>query len=111
MKKSTSTYLYARFASDMRVAYCDQCCKRWFFTFDGVECSPVPIDIVIHMVTGKTLNTHKPYVVAGHCKIQKKGTVNVAVNVGNCKGFGNADAHTGWNSSMRIYIEEIEPPQ
>ncbi len=95
----------------MRVAHCDNCCKRWFFTFDGVECTPVPIDAVAHMEKGKTLNNHRPHVVAGRCKIEKKGAVDIALNVGNCPSYGDANAYTGWNSATRIYVEEIEPPQ
>ncbi len=111
LKKATLTYLYVQVASNMRVAVCDNCCKRWYVTFDGVECAPVPLDGVVFMARGKTQNNHRPQVVAGHCKITRKGIVNVALNVGNCPGHGNADAYTGWNSATRIYVEEIEAPQ
>ena len=40
-----------------------------------------------------------------------KGTVRVGFQVGNCHGYGSADAYTGWNSVSRIYMEEIPPPQ
>lgn len=103
--------MFAQVATNMRIYNCDNCCKRWFITFDGVECSPVPIDGVLYMQTGKTINFPRPQVILGRCKIQKKGLVSVALNVGNCQGLGNADALTGWNSATRIYIEEIEAPQ
>ncbi len=105
--------MLAQAASDMRIASCDNCCKRWFITFDGTECSPVPIDGVLYMQTGKTINNHRPQVILGRCKIQKKGTVNIALNVGDWhwQNDGNADACIGWNSATRIYVEEIEAPQ
>ncbi len=99
----------------MRIFNCDKCCARWFITFDGAECSPVPIDVVVYMKNGtgtRLKDLHRPRVIFGHCKIQKKGTVSVALNVGNCAGYKNvAYPHTGWNSATRIYIEEIEAPQ
>ena len=114
-KKSESTYLYAQVASNMRIYNCDNCCARWFITFDGAECSPVPIDGVVYMYNGtgpRYKALHRPRVILGRCKIQKKGTVSVALNVGKCNGVVKiADAHTGWNSATRIYIEEIEAPQ
>ncbi len=102
-------------ASNMRIYGCDHCCARWFITFDGTECGPVPVDGVVYMYKGagtRLKNLHRPQAILGRCKIQKKGTVSVALNVGKCTGsYGNADAYTGWNSATRIYIEEIEAPQ
>ncbi len=90
------------------------CCKRWFITFDGAECSPVPIDGVVFMQKGTGANIKnllRPRVILGRCKLQQKGPVKVALNVGNCRGYGNVDAYTGWNSATRIYVQEIEAPQ
>ena len=98
----------------MRIYNCNNCCKRWYVTFDGQECSPVPIDGVLYMRvgTGNTQNNiHRPRVITGHCKISKSSTVTVGLNVGNCQGFGNANAYTGWNSATRIIIEEVDEPQ
>ncbi len=95
----------------MRIYNCDMCCARWFITFDGAECTPVPIDGIVYMHKGIGKEPLRPRVILGRCMIQKKGTVNVALNVGNCRGYGNVDAYTGWNSATRIYVEEIEAPQ
>jgi len=113
-KKSPSTYLKVFISSAMRIYNCNGCCKRWFVTFDGHECAPVPIDGVVYMEEGagnRLNNLHRPRVIAGHCKVSKNHQINVALNVGNCHGYGNADASTGWNSSTRIYIEEVDQPQ
>ena len=74
---------------------------------------PVPIDGVVYMRTGKAHNLHRPCVILGRCKIQKKGTVNIALNVGDRQNDAddNADAYIGLNSATRIYVEEIEAPQ
>ena len=97
----------------MRIAYCNFCCKRWFVTFNGVECTPVPVDVVVLMENqdGNFVNLHRPRVITGHCKILKSGKITVGFNIGNCHGFGNSDGYTGWLSSTRIMIEEVNPPQ
>ena len=110
-KKHANTSLKVVVSSDMRVAYCDNCCKRWYVTFNGKECSPFPIDGIIHLGKGKGFNTHRPHGIRGHCQNIKAGTVSIGFYVGNCAGFGNANAYTGYNSAMRIYIEEKEPMQ
>ena len=43
--------------------------------------------------------------------LNKSGPVNVAFNVGQSSGIRTGDAYTGWRSSVRIYIEEVEAPQ
>lgn len=113
-KNSIKSYLKVVVSSNMRIVNCDNCCKRWFVTFDGKECTPVPIDGVVYMDLGtgsRQKNLHRPRVVRGHCKIPKNHQVKVALNVGNCHHYGNADAYTGWNSATRIYIEEVDEPQ
>ena len=113
-KKSSKTYLKVLVSSNMRIYNCNACCKRWFVTFDGKECTPVAIDGAVYMHAGagnRIKNLHRPRVITGHCKVSKNNQVNVALNVGNCHGYGNAGASTGWNSATRIYIEEVDEPQ
>jgi len=112
-KRSSGTYLNVKISSAMRIHACNGCCKRWFVTFDGTECSPVPIDVIVYMENedGKYGNLHRPRVITGHCQYAKSGSVKVGFHVGNCNGYGNADAYTGYNSSTRIFVEEVDPPQ
>ena len=49
--------------------------------------------------------------IEGVCENIHKGEVKVGFWVGNCRGYGDADARTAWNSVARIYVEEIPPPQ
>ena len=111
-KTKANTTLRVLVTSTLRVSNCDSCCKRWYVGFNGRECSPVPIDGVVYIWKGKgTRNLHRSRVIAGHCQNIVAGTVNVGFYVGNCAGYGNADAYTGWNSATRIFIEEKEPMQ
>ena len=114
-KKSDSTSLRVYWSGQLRIHNCDHCCRRWYFTFNGAECSaPAAIDAVVYMYKGtgsRLKNLHRPRHVEGVCDKIHKGTVRVGFWVGNCKGYGSADACTGWNSVSRIYVEEVPPPQ
>lgn len=111
-KKHTSTVLHVYWTGVLRIAFCSSCCKRWFFTFNGVECSgPLPIDGIVYMGKGKSQDLHRVNNIEGHCNNIHKGKVRVGFWVGNCPGYGSVDASTGWNSVSRIFIEEVPKPQ
>ena len=113
-KTSHNTALRVYWAGNLRIAGCDSCCSRWYFTFNGAECStPAAIDGVVFMHYGRGSrhkNLHRPRHIEGVCEKLRKGTVRVGFRVGKCAGERSADADTGWNSVSRIYVEEI-PPQ
>ena len=110
-----NTALRVEYNGDFRVAFCLDCCSRWFFTFNGAECrKPFPIDGVMHIQVNQKRtdsNIHRVGQIGGYCKGIPKGTVRVGINVGTCVGKKAADAHTGWNSVTRIMIEEVSPSQ
>ena len=54
---------------------------------------------------------HRVRQIEGVCEKVHKGIVRVGFWVGDCAGYGFADANTGWNSVSRIYVEEVPPPQ
>ena len=111
-KNFSDTSLHVYWTGDFRIEKCDVCCKRWYFTFNGAECAaPLPIDGVLYMETGKNQNIHRVRHIEGHCNNIHKGKVRVGFWVGNCAGYGNADAYTGWNSVSRIFVEEVPKPQ
>ena len=113
-KMSDKTGLRVFWNGVLRIAGCHNCCRRWYFTFNGAECSaPAAIDGLVYMVHGNSARKDLLRVrqIEGVCEKVDKGTVRVGFWVGNCAGFGFADAKTGWNSVSRIYLEEVPPPQ
>ncbi|XP_020618704.1 collagen triple helix repeat-containing protein 1-like [Orbicella faveolata] len=114
-KNSDDTGLRVFYNGVLGIFNCDRCCKRWYFTFNGAECSaPSPIDGLLHMRTG-TGNALKALLrvrhIEGVCEKVPKGEVRVGFWVGNCYGWGDADARTAWGAVARIYVEEMPPPQ
>ena len=90
---------------------CNNCCKRWFITFNGAECSgPLPIDVAWYMASSSQV-THKPGAIEGYCDNIHKGKIRVGINIGNCPRSGNSDGYTGWNSVSRLIIEEVPRSQ
>jgi len=112
-KNFTDTALHVYFAGNLRIAYYDDCCSRWYFTFNGAECSsPGPIEGAFYMQTGKNHNHHRHRHIEGHCNNIHKGKVQVGFWVGSCNtGHKNADAETGWATMSRIFIEEVPKAQ
>ena len=58
MKLADNTALKVEFNGDYRVCGCLNCCSRWYFTSNGVECrEPFAIDSVAHIAFnhGKTV--------------------------------------------------------
>ena len=111
---SHKTGLRVFWSGALRVRNCHVCCRRWYFTFNGAECSaPAAIDGVVYMVHGDSNKKDLQRVrqIEGVCEKVHKGTVRVGFWVGNCAGVKSADAETGWNSVSRIYVEEVPPPQ
>ncbi|KAL9975809.1 hypothetical protein ACROYT_G013014 [Oculina patagonica] len=113
MKNFTDTALHVYFAGNLRIRGCDSCCSRWYFTFNGAECSsPGPIEAIYFMQTGKNHNLHRHRHIEGHCNNIHKGKVRVGFWVGKCPFVSStADAYTGWASMSRIFIEEVPKAQ
>ena len=85
MKKFADTSLHVYFAGTLRIYGCDRCCGRWYFTFNGAECSsPGSIDGVFYMQTGKNHNLHRHRHIEGHCNNIHNGKVRVGFWVGSC---------------------------
>ena len=84
---------------------CNNCCKRWFITFNGAECSgPLPIDAVVWM-RKIDQDSHRPGSIEGYCDNIHKGIIRVGINIGNCPGYGNSDGVS------RLIIEEVPQSQ
>ena len=114
-KKSADTGLRVFFNGALSIYGCDNCCSRWYFTFNDAECSaPLAIDGVVYLHKGSPdqKNLQRVREIDGVCEKVPKGIVRVGFWVGKCHAFGSsADAYTGWNSVSRIHVEEVPPPQ
>ena len=96
----------------MRI-YGDSKCNRWYFKFNGNECSgPMTIEAVVYndwSSGNPNLHHHRSF--EGYCENISQGPVRVELWVGQCSGYTLGDAHTGWESVSRIMIEEVSRPQ
>ena len=111
-KNFSDTSLHVYWTGTLRISGCNACCKRWYFTFNGAECSaPLPIDGVVYMQTGVNKNLQRVRHIEGHCNNIQKGKVRVGFWIGNCPGYGNADGYTGWKSVSRMFVEEVPKAQ
>ena len=113
MKKYTETSLHVYFAGNLRIYNCNDCCSRWYFKFNGAECSaPGKIDGAFYMASGAGKNLHRHRHIEGHCNNIHKGKVRVGFWVGSCNnGHKLTDADTGWTTMSRIFIEEVPSAQ
>ena len=89
-------------------------CNRWYFKFNGNECSgPMTIEAAVfnYLPSGNNpyLNHHRSF--EGYCENIPQGAVRVELWVGPCSAGGLGDSATGWNSVSRIMIEEVSRPQ
>ena len=104
-----STNLRVTAHSSSLITACTYCYASWFITFDGTKCSPIPINGIAYH--GANEDVVRPHVFTGFCNIKKTGSVNVALNVGTCTTHKTGDALTGFQSTTRIIVEEVQPPQ
>ena len=88
-------------------------CNRWYFKFNGSECSgPMTIEAIVlnNWPSGTpTLLHHRSF--EGYCENIPLGAVRVELWIGLCSGAILGNAVTGWNSVSRIVIEEVSRPQ
>jgi hypothetical protein len=87
-------------------------CNRWYFTFDGAECTkPATIEGVFYVSSTK-VDHHRHRHFEGYCINQvPKGHIGVGFWISKCQSSSLGDGHTGWNSISRTVIEEVPPPQ
>jgi len=112
-KNFSDTALHVYWTGALRIYKCTSCCRRWYFTFNGAECSaPLPIDGIVYMWQGNGQDLHRVRNIEGHCNNIHKGKVRVGFWVGDCEGHGGGtDAYTGYQSVSRIFVEEVPKPQ
>ena len=112
-KQQSDTAIKVSFQGNMRVHGTSSKCNRWFFKFNGNECSgPMTIEAAVYNAWpsgSPNLLHHRSF--EGYCENIPKGRVTVELWVGKCSGSTLGDAYTGWNSVSRIMIEEVSRAQ
>ena len=90
-KTSNNTALRVFWTGAVRIYNCDGCCSRWYFTFNGAECSaPAAIDGAVYMRYGsgsRLKNLHRvrhiegvyAYVILKAQWVLDSGSANVPV--------------------------------
>ena len=110
-KIKDNTTLHVVFQGNIFLGNCNSCCKRWFITFNGAECSgPLPIDAAL-WIRNRNTDDHRHGAIEGYCDNIRKGNIRVGINIGNCPGYGNSDGYTGYKSVSRLIIEEVPRSQ
>ena len=98
------------YAGNLR-SYGSRNCNRWYFTFDGAECTkPATIEGVV-LVLSTTSNPYRHRHIEGYCNQVPKGHIRVGFWIGKCESYSLGGGSTGWGSMSRIVIEEVPPPQ
>ena len=98
----------------MRVGGTPARCNRWFFKFNGNECTgPMTIEAAVYNSwPSGSPNLHHHRSFEGYCENIPQGRVTVELWVGKCPGGHTlGDAYTGSLSVSRIMTEEVSRAQ
>ncbi|XP_073231540.1 collagen triple helix repeat-containing protein 1-like, partial [Porites lutea] len=113
-KLTSDTSLKVSFQGNLRIRGNGEC-NRWYFKFNGNECSgPMTIEARVYnsWPSGNTNNDqlhHRSF--EGYCENIPQGAVRVELWVGQCNNISLGDSYTGWESVSRIMIEEVSRSQ
>ena len=92
-------------------SYGSTVCNRWYFAFDGAECTkPATIEGIVYAKSTQ-VNPQRHRHIEGYCNQIPKGHIRVGFWISKCESGSLGDGYTGWNSISRIVIEEVPPPQ
>ena len=106
-KIKDDTALRVVFQGNIYLEGCSSCCKRWFITFNGAECSrPLPIDAMLAIPSGSS-GDYRHGAIEGYCHSISQENIRVGINIGNCRNYGNSNGITGSISVSRLIIEEV----
>ena len=112
-KLQSNSALRVSFQGNMRVHGSGSKCNRWYFKFNGNECSgPMTIEAAVYNYwpSGSSHNLLHHRSFEGYCENIPQGAVRVELWVGQCSGYTLGDAYTGWNSVSRIMMKKYLGP-
>ncbi|XP_019639047.1 PREDICTED: uncharacterized protein LOC109481009 [Branchiostoma belcheri] len=118
-KRHYNSVLRLAYSGGLILANCTECCKRWYFTINGIECQkPGGIDAIVMKMghEGNMLHQHQQF--EGFCDKVGVGVLDVELRVQDCTehmphhGHSGAtepgDAQTGGHCFSRIIVEEVD---
>ncbi|XP_062511691.1 collagen triple helix repeat-containing protein 1-like isoform X2 [Corticium candelabrum] len=112
-KHDSNSALHVAYAGNLMVRCTSgDCCSRWYFTFNGNECSgPMTIEGLVYSRLYDDPHRHRQ--IEGYCENIRAGQVTIGVNIGNCNKWTSRtyNGYTGWASVSRIMIAEVPPSQ
>ena len=112
-KLQSNSALRVTFHGNMMARGNSHRCNRWYFKFNGNECSgPMTIEAAVFnwWPSGDPeLLHHRSF--GGYCENISQGVVRVELWIGKCSGWTLGNAYTGWNSVSRIMIKEVSRSQ
>ncbi|XP_013387504.1 uncharacterized protein LOC106156679 [Lingula anatina] len=111
------TETYTKRASDTSLAvfftgtlheYGNGHCARWYFKFNGNECSnPGVIDAFIYNHGDNNPHTYRTFEFSGICHGFPAGDITISLHTGSCSWtVGQYSPTTGWTTISRIRVEE-----
>lgn len=115
-KTSSSSALKVIYQGDTHVGLCHTCCKKWYFTFNGNECTDP--GTVTAVYSGQQLEKNgRPNLlpvfhhgsISGYCNGISRGYVRVGLNLVNCPTYDARRffVNTTIEANARIIIQEI----
>eukprot|EP00058_Branchiostoma_floridae_P024149 XP_002609639.1 hypothetical protein BRAFLDRAFT_123559 [Branchiostoma floridae] len=117
-KRHYSSVLRLAYSGGLILANCTECCKRWYFTINGIECQkPGGIDAIVMKMGHQGNMVHQHQQFEGFCDKVGAGVLDVELRVQDCTehmphhGHSGAmdpgDAQTGGHCFSRIMVEEV----
>ena len=100
------------FEGSIRVGYCNSCCKRWFFAFDGIECRTANIEARLQGIKVFAGMEYRHVRLEGYCALPA-GEVAVELWVEDCVGHQRAPKvpFVRVDLNPRVVVEEISMSQ
>lgn len=115
-KQDANSVLHVVYEGNLQIGLCKNCCKRWYFIFDDLECrNPGPIDAVMSGGLSLDYPFYSYGRIEGFCETRfPSGPVRVGLQMANCPA--HSSSLTPYNLQLynrygSILIQEVLPSQ
>lgn len=108
--------LHVVYVGNLNIGLCQKCCKRWYFTFNDIECeNPSTIDALMSGGLSANYPHYRHGRVEGYCETRfSSGVLRVGLKISNCPNFKNAKFLFQFPFNKPngfIFIREVAQPQ